>query len=122
VPPLALVGLALFSFCHFGLLERADHPARLRAAVAFAFGLIHGFGFAGVLAQLELPPSRLAVALFGFNAGVELGQLGVVAAVWPALALLARTHRGRFHRLVAEAGAAAICGLGVFWFLTRALG
>jgi hypothetical protein len=122
VPPLALVGLALFSFCHFGLLERAERPARVRAAVAFAFGLIHGFGFAGVLAQLELPPSRLAVALFGFNAGVELGQLGVVAALWPALALLARTHRGRFHRLVAEVGAAGICGLGVFWFLTRALG
>ena len=121
VPPLALVGLALFSFCHFGLLERAERPARVRAAVAFAFGLIHGFGFAGVLAELELPPARLAAALFGFNAGVEIGQLGVVAAVWPVLALLGRTHRGRFHRLAAEVGAAGICGLGVFWFLTRTL-
>ena len=122
VPALALLGLALFSFCHFGLLDRAERPARLRAAVAFAFGLIHGFGFAGVLAEMELPRARLATALFGFNAGVELGQLAVVAALWPVLALLARVQDGRWHRRTAEIGAAGICGLGVYWFLTRALG
>ena len=122
VPALALVGLALFSYCHFALLDRAERPARLRAAVAFAFGLIHGFGFAGVLAEMDLPPARFAAALFGFNAGVELGQLAVVAALWPVLALLARVEDGRWHGRVAELGAAGICGLGVFWFLTRALG
>jgi hypothetical protein len=117
--PLAWLGLALFSLCHFGLLARARRPAALRAAVAFVFGLAHGFGFAGALMEAELPPDRLAPALFGFNAGVELGQLAVVGAAWPALALLARAAGGRWHRLVAETGSAAIFALGVFWIVSR---
>ena len=119
VPRVGLAGLAVFSLCHFGLLRRAREPARLRVAVAFAFGLVHGFGFAGVLAELELPTARLALALFGFNAGVELGQLAVVACLWPLLRALARGAGARAHALVAEAASAAICGLGLFWFLTR---
>ena len=121
VPAWALLGLALFSLCHFRLLGLSPHPARLRVAVAFAFGLVHGFGFAGVLAELELPARHLAAALFGFNAGVEAGQLAVVACVWPCLRALARPAGGRALGLVAEAGSAAICGLGLFWFLTRTL-
>ncbi len=122
VPATALLGISLFSLCHFGLLLRSSDPARLRVAVAFAFGLVHGFGFAGVLAELELPAQRLAVALFGFNAGVEIGQLAVVACLWPCLRALARPAGGRLLSLVAETGSAAICGLGIFWFLTRTLG
>ncbi|HEY8492459.1 MAG TPA: HupE/UreJ family protein [Myxococcota bacterium] len=122
VPAGALAGLALFSACHFALLGRVERPARLRAAVAFAFGLIHGFGFAGILAELALPRERLVPALLGFNLGVELGQLAIVAAAWPVLATLARVAGGRPHRWVAELGSAAVCGLGLYWFLTRSLG
>jgi hypothetical protein len=122
VPGGALLGLALFSLCHFGLLARSPHPARLRVAVAFAFGLVHGFGFAGVLAELALPPQQLAIALFGFNLGVEVGQLAVVACLWPCLRALARPAGGRALELVAEGGSAAICGLGLFWFVTRSFG
>jgi hypothetical protein len=120
VAALTLVGLAVFSGCHFGLLDRVERPARLRAAVALAFGLVHGFGFAGVLAEMDLPADRLVAALFGFNVGVEIGQLGVVVLVWPILWLLARLATG-WRQAVAEVGSAAICGLGLFWFLTRAL-
>ena len=120
--PIALLGLGLFTFCHFALLDRAENPARLRAAIAFAFGLVHGFGFAGVLAEMDLPRERLVHALVGFNVGVELGQLAVVAVVWPVLRALARRDDGRTARAVAEIGSAAVCGLGLFWFLTRALG
>jgi hypothetical protein len=120
--PLALVGLGLFSVCHFALLERSARPAQLRAAVAFGFGLVHGFGFASVLAEMELPRDRLVPALVGFNLGVELGQLAVVALLWPLLRLLARVREGRVERLVGEVGSAAICALGLFWFLTRAYG
>lgn len=121
VPAVALLGVAVFSLCHFGLLLRSPDPARLRVAVAFAFGLVHGFGFAGVLAELELPAEQLAAALFGFNAGVELGQLAVVACLWPCLRALARPAAGRLLPLVAESASAAICGLGIYWFLTRTL-
>jgi hypothetical protein len=119
VPPAALAGTTLFTACHFALLRRSERPARLRAAVAFGFGLVHGFGFAGILAEMSLPNDRLVPALFGFNVGVELGQLAVVALVWPALALLARRPDPRPHRWIAELGSAAIAALGLFWFASR---
>ena len=55
-----------------------------RWMVAFVFGLIHGFGFASVLADLGLPPGALLLALVGFNLGVEVGQLAIVSAFLPA--------------------------------------
>jgi hypothetical protein len=117
----ALLGLLLFSCCHFALLRRAAEPAGLRIAIAFAFGLIHGFGFAGVMTAMDLPRGRLAVALFGFNVGVELGQLAVVLMVWPLLRALARGRRDWFPP-VQEAISAAVCGVGLFWFLVRSFG
>ena len=53
----------------------------MRAWIAFAFGLIHGFGFANVLREMELPARALGWSLFSFNLGVEIGQLLVVVAV-----------------------------------------
>jgi len=121
VPRGVFVGLALFTACHFALLGASERPARLRTAVAFAFGLIHGFGFAGVLAEMALASDRLVPALFGFNLGVELGQLAVVAVAWPSLRFVAKSFDSRVERLVVETGSAAICGLGLFWFVTRSL-
>lgn len=118
----SLLGLALFSGCHFAMLERSERPARIRAALAFAFGLVHGFGFAGVLGEMQLPTERLAPALFGFNVGVELGQLAVVALVWPLLRGLARLGDGRPYRMAIDAASAGICGLGLFWFISRTFG
>ena len=122
VGPIVLAGLALFAGCHFALLSRVARPARLRAAVAFVFGLVHGFGFAGVLAEMELPTARLAPALFGFNVGVELGQLAAEALAWPALVAISRASPQRWAPRVVEVGSAAVFGLGLFWFATRAFG
>jgi hypothetical protein len=115
VPALTLAGLALFSSCYFALAARSPSPERLRWSVAFLFGLLHGFGFATVLTDAHLPTERLARALFGFNAGVEAGQLAVVALVWP---LLRRLDRPR----ALEYASAAVLAVGVFWFVTRAYG
>jgi hypothetical protein len=112
-----LLGMALFAWCHFGLLARVARPARLRVAVAFVFGLIHGFGFAGVLSELSLPAGRLVLALGGFNVGVELGQLAVIALAWP---LVRAAGRLGFERTAAEVGSSALCGLGIFWLVVRA--
>jgi hypothetical protein len=120
VSRLALAGLALFCACHFALLRRAREPAGMRIAVAFAFGLIHGFGFAAVMSELALPSGRLMQALFGFNLGVELGQLAVVLLVWPLLRALARVRHGGPARVLVETASAAVAGLGLFWFATRA--
>ncbi len=62
--------------------QRQTLAMRWPALVAFVFGLVHGLGFAGALQDIGLPQQHLAVALLSFNGGVELGQLGVVAAAW----------------------------------------
>jgi len=90
-----------------------------RWKTTFAFGLIHGFGFAGVLRDLGLPTEGFLRALLAFNLGVEAGQLAIVAILaWPA-AQLARWKHGPIVRRVVSA-AIAFCGLG--WFLDRAFG
>jgi len=119
---LTLVGMTLFTLCYFGLLRRASRPARLRFAIAFAFGLVHGFGFAGFLIDVSLPTGRLVPALLGFNLGVEAGQLALVAALWPVLRDVAHLRHGRPHRILVEIGSAALCGVGMFWLLTRSFG
>jgi hypothetical protein len=122
VPTLALAGLALFSICYFSLVGRVARPAPLRWAIAFVFGLVHGFGFAAVLLEANLSPDRLTRALFGFNVGVELGQLAFVAVIWPLLRLAARARSARLHDLIVEFGSAAVFGVGLFWFVSRAYG
>ncbi|HVN84776.1 MAG TPA: HupE/UreJ family protein [Candidatus Binatia bacterium] len=121
VPALTLAGLALFVVCYFGLLARVAQVGALRWAIAFIFGLVHGFGFASVLVEAGLPTERLIAALFGFNAGVEIGQLGAVVCVWPMLRyLITRGESWRFA--VLNCGSAAVLALGVLWFVGRAFG
>lgn len=120
LPGVLLAGLALFTACYFALARDAAQPLRLRIAVAFAFGLVHGFGFAGALAPLQLPPDRLAAGLLGFNSGVELGQLLVVAVAWPVLKALER--RPALRRWTGDGVSAGLCALGTFWFVMRAFG
>ncbi len=91
---------------------------RWRALVAFAFGLIHGFGFASVLADLGLPQGALVLSLVGFNVGVELGQLAIVALFLPLAYLL---RRGVFYRrVVLTGGSALIALLALVWLTERA--
>ncbi len=86
--------------------------------VAFGFGLIHGFGFASVLADLQLPRPALAGGLLGFNVGVELGQLTLVAALLP-LAFLAR-HTWFYRRVALQLGSGIIAVLALGWVVERA--
>jgi hypothetical protein len=122
IPGITLAGLALFALCYFELLEQVSRPAPLRWTIAFLFGLVHGFGFAAVLLEADLSSVRLVQALFGFNVGVELGQLGAVVLLWPLLHFVTRPGRERVRAAVIEYGSAAVCGLGLFWFVSRAYG
>jgi hypothetical protein len=91
-----------------------------RSVLAFAFGLVHGFGFAGVLTGLKLPSETLGLALLGFNLGVEFGQLAIVA-LWLPLAYALR-HRLIFSRVVLPLGSTAIIAVAMVWTLERSLG
>ena len=91
-----------------------------RWRLAFVFGLIHGFGFANVLLDLGLPASQLAIALGGFNVGVELGQLAIVLVFFP-LAWWLR-HTAFYRWVVVVGGSAAIVVVGSVWTVQRVLG
>jgi hypothetical protein len=89
-----------------------------RWMVAFAFGLIHGFGFASVLVDLGLPQGALALALLGFNLGVEGGQLAIVAAF---LLLAYPVRRTAFYRRAVLLGGSLLIALvAAVWLVERA--
>ncbi len=89
-----------------------------RMAFAFCFGLIHGFGFASVLKELELPRQALGWSLFSFNVGVEFGQMCIVLAVSPILALIKKRSERVAQNVVLFASLFVIAA-GGFWFVQR---
>ena len=88
-----------------------------RWVVAFAFGLIHGFGFASVLKDLGLPQGALALALVGFNLGVEAGQLAIVSAFLPAAYWL--RAQWLYRRLILIGGSWLIALIAGIWLVER---
>ena len=90
----------------------------VRAWIAFAFGFIHGFGFANVLREMDLPARALGWSLFSFNVGVEIGQLLVVMVVATGLAAL-RSRSEAAGRQLAVAGSVVVMAAGAFWFIQR---
>lgn len=123
-PPVeATIALSILLLAMEILRARHDRPSlttRWPWVVAFAFGLLHGFGFAGALTAIGLPANDVPLALFAFNVGVELGQLAFVAA---ALALIALCKRLPLPRsLVRNAPVVGSYGIGTlaaFWFAER---
>ena len=95
-----------------------DTPRDVRAWIALGFGLIHGFGFAGVLREMELPAGALGWSLLSFNLGVEAGQVLVVAVVAALLGAVRRRSEAAGRR-VAIVGSAAVIAAGTFWFVER---
>jgi hypothetical protein len=91
-------------------------PVR-RVVVTFFFGLVHGFGFAGVLAELNLPRADFAWALLQFNLGLEVGQLLIVAVA--ATALFSLRRRRGYARAVIGGGSALAIAIGVVWLIER---
>jgi hypothetical protein len=96
-------------------------PALVRrpGLLPFAFGLLHGLGFAGTLAEAGLPGHALPLALLSFNLGIEAGQLAIVALAAPVVAVLARAPLPR-RGFVCELPATALGGIGVYLALDRA--
>jgi hydrogenase/urease accessory protein HupE len=90
----------------------------VRAWIAFGFGFIHGFGFANVLREMDLPARALGWSLFSFNLGVEIGQLLVVVAVASTLRIVSARSEAVGRRL-AFAGSIVVIAAGTFWFIQR---
>ena len=119
-PPARLIEPAIaLSIVYVGLDNLVARDGRdMRAWIALAFGLIHGFGFASVLREMSLPARALGWSLFSFNLGVELGQLVVVVGVASLVMALRRASVTAGQRL-AWAGSVVVIAAGAFWFVQR---
>lgn len=91
----------------------------LRVWIAFFFGLVHGFGFAGVLGESGLPKHALAWSLFSFNVGVEIGQACIVIGLASVLSMVRRQNPTLGLR-VANVGSVVVILAGSYWFIQRA--
>jgi hydrogenase/urease accessory protein HupE len=100
--------------------DAADLTARFPWIVAFSFGLLHGFGFAGALSEVGMPAQAVPLALLFFNVGVEIGQLSFIAAVF-AMGWLIRSAAVRAPDWWPRAAAYGIGSVAAFWVVQRTL-
>ncbi|MCY4076199.1 MAG: HupE/UreJ family protein [Acidobacteria bacterium] len=120
LPPAVVEPLIALSIAYVAvenLLTAELKPSRI--ALVFAFGLLHGMGFAGVLADLGLPRGELVTALVTFNVGVEVGQLTVIAAAFAAVAAV--RDRAWYRNRVVVPLSLGIAAVGLFWTVERVL-
>ncbi|MEL6373628.1 MAG: HupE/UreJ family protein [Pseudomonadota bacterium] len=96
----------------------ASDLKRWRPALVFAFGLLHGLGFASVLGEFGLPQAQFVPALIGFNIGVELGQLAVIALAFLAVGLWFRA-RPWYRGWIAVPASLVIAAIGAYWAIER---
>lgn len=120
--PVEIVIALSIMFLAVEILKRKSGERRLSEripwVVAFVFGLLHGFGFAGALNEIGLPESDVPTALLTFNLGVEAGQLAIVIVTSGLLALL-RTRSAEFQLLAVKTATYAIGIVAGFWLVER---
>ncbi len=119
LPSLLLLGAGLFTANYLMISGRLRDAGRLRILITLVFGLIHVFGFAADLLELQLPPERLTELLVGFNLGVEVGQLILVVGATLLVAILANYKFTLPRPLVVDVASSFLVALGVFWFVSR---
>lgn len=112
--------LIALSVAYVGVENQFVKDAEKRWRITFPFGLVHGFGFAGALGEIQLPKADVPKALLGFNLGVEIGQLAVLAIVLPLI--MAARKRPWFEQKGVRYLSYVIAGLGIVWFVARVVG
>jgi hypothetical protein len=108
--------LIALSILYVAVENLLDFRAMKRYYITFLFGLVHGFGFSNVLREMDLPKSSLALSLFSFNAGVEIGQITFVLLIFPLVQDLVSSG---WKRLKPAVSITVAC-LAVYWFVQRA--
>jgi HupE / UreJ protein len=115
-PVEACIALSIVLVAAEALSNKQTWTKQLPALVALLFGLVHGLGFAGALKEIGLPENHLGLSLLGFNIGVEIGQLAVIALAWLVFTLVKRTT---FIQTLRRGALYSIGCIAAFWTLTR---
>jgi hypothetical protein len=121
LPTLLLVGGGIFTLSYLLLTGHMRDAGRVRLVVTLVFGLIHGFGFASNLLEMQLPPGRTAELLLGFNLGVEVGQVTVVLTALGIAWALVKLRLAMPRPLFTDIAAALLVGEGLYWFVGRSI-
>lgn len=116
-PPSRWVEVAIALSVALAALNNVFPVVTRLSGITFAFGLIHGFGFAGVLGELGVPADQVVPTVLAFNLGVEIGQLAIVLLLLPCLMLL--RHYLWFRRILVPALSLIIAALALYWVVTR---
>ncbi len=109
-------GAIALSIAYVGFENLISKDLARRWRIAFVFGLVHGFGFANFLRAMDLPQSALAISLFTFNIGVEIGQVAIVGLMFPLLRAIQRTPH---HERIIRYASVIILVMGLYWFYER---
>ena len=117
LPPRLIESLIALSIAYVAIENFMERTLVHRWKITFLFGLVHGFGFSNILREMELTRGLMAISLFSFNLGVELGQLVFVAIVFPAVYYLTAT---RWKEQFLAVSSLTIMALGFYWFVQRA--
>jgi hydrogenase/urease accessory protein HupE len=113
----SVIALSIAYVAAENLWRKRDKAARWRWLLTFAFGLIHGMGFAGILQEMAIPKTSLATSLISFNIGVELGQIAFLSVAFSVLSLFKGWSWDRWIRYGASLTAVVA---GMYWFVQRA--
>ena len=107
------------SIIYVALINIFSPDSKHQPWLAFGFGLIHGFGFAGILSEMRLDGNHLATSLLSFNIGIEIGQLIIVSVIFPIL-LWVKKLTFKPVKWVIPGASVAILAFGLVWFFERA--
>ncbi|RHW32054.1 HupE/UreJ family protein [Lysinibacillus yapensis] len=107
------------SIIYIALINIFNPDSKHQSWLAFIFGLVHGFGFAGILSEMRLDASHLATSLLSFNIGIEIGQLIIVSIIFPILLWLKKLTF-KPAKWVIPVASVAILAFGLVWFIERA--
>lgn len=117
VSPHLVEPLIAASIIYVAVENMVRESPNARTSLTFGFGLIHGLGFSGVLTSLGLPPSDLVPALFGFNLGVELGQLMIVGPLFIGVGYIRKKER--WYKKVKISVCSLVAAMALWWFVER---
>ena len=106
------------SIAYVGIENFLVQDAARRWRITFPFGLLHGFGFAGALREIDLPKSRIPSALVAFNLGVEAGQLAALVVALPLVLWVTKRHT---NVRITRGLSACVALAGLVWFVARVL-